>query len=135
SKTCAELARKYVTILVKTVYDKHGFPDAKSLLGHSDNLKKEENILSAIINSKDIEALHPAGIGFDKDKNLRTDKTVFSILGPHLGHYYGDVCIVFKREILHHPDANFSMQAATFYPSGHAYTLRPWLGTAPSSND
>ncbi|CAF0743165.1 unnamed protein product [Adineta steineri] len=150
-KTCAELARKYVTILVKTVYDKHGFPDAKSLLGHSDNLKKEENILSAIINSKDMEALRgktieiaqasiklhsdPAGIGFDKDKNLRTDKTVFSILGPHLGHYYGDVCIVFKREILHHPDANFSMQAATFYPSGHAYTLRPWLGTAPSSND
>ncbi|CAF5124413.1 unnamed protein product, partial [Rotaria sp. Silwood1] len=72
--------------------------------------------------------MNPCGIGFGKDKDLGTDKTVFSILGPHLGHYYGDVFIVFKREILHHPDANFTIQAATSFISGNAFTSRPWLG-------
>ncbi|CAF4676902.1 unnamed protein product, partial [Rotaria magnacalcarata] len=43
--------------------------------------------------------------------------------------------IVFKREILHHPDANFSIQAATSFASGNAFVLRPWLGTDPGSLD
>ncbi|CAF3729079.1 unnamed protein product [Rotaria sp. Silwood1] len=79
--------------------------------------------------------MNPCGIGFGKDKDLGTDKTVFSILGPHLGHYYGDVFIVFKREILHHPDANFTIQAATSFISGNAFTSRPWLGADPGVHE
>ncbi|CAM4967698.1 unnamed protein product [Rotaria socialis] len=105
------------------------------------------NILSKnemqIIKTKAIEIaqasikLHsnPAGIGHPPDKELGTNRNVFTILGPHLGHYYGDIFIVFKREILHHPDANFSIQAATSYASGNCFKWRPWLGTDPGSQD
>ncbi|CAF3537174.1 unnamed protein product [Rotaria sp. Silwood1] len=110
-------------------------------------IKKKEIKLSKTMSKNNLNALHtkaieiaqasiklhsdPAGIGHPPDKALGTDKLVFSILGPHLGHYYGDVIIVFKREILHHPDANFSIQAATSFASGNAYTWRPWLGDDP----
>ncbi|CAF3516153.1 unnamed protein product [Adineta steineri] len=116
-----------------------------------DEIKKKENFISASISTKDIDALrrttieiaqasiklhsNPAGIGYEVDTQLGTDKTIFSVLGPHLGHYYGDVVIIFKREILHHPDANFSIQAATSFASGKAYSWRPWLGTDPASKD
>ncbi|CAF4245688.1 unnamed protein product [Rotaria sp. Silwood2] len=78
---------------------------------------------------------YPTGYGYGPDKDLGTNKNVFSILGPNSGHYYGDIFIVFKREILHHPDANFSIQAATSYASGNAFKWRPWLGIDPDSKD
>ncbi|CAF4515491.1 unnamed protein product [Rotaria sp. Silwood2] len=78
---------------------------------------------------------NPMGIGYVVDQTLGTDKHVFSILGPHLGHYYGDIIIVFKKEIMFHPDANFSIQAGTsFGPSGNAYKHRSWLKD-PGSGD
>lgn len=114
-------------------------------------IKRKENKLSKTMSRNDLNALRtkaieiaqasiklhsdPAGIGHLPDKLLGTDKLVFSVLGPHLGHYYGDVIIVFKREILHHPDANFSLQAATSFASGNAYTWRSWLGTDPKNVD
>jgi hypothetical protein len=52
-----------------------------------------------------------------------------------LGHNYGDIFIVFKREILHHPDTNISIQAATTFISGNAYKWRQWLGTDPCTTD
>lgn len=115
------------------------------------NIKRQEVYLSGLLSNRDLEAIriksneiaeasinlhmNRSGIGYDKDKDLKTDKTVFSILGPHLGHYYGDIFIVFKREILHHPDANFTIQAATSFMSGNAFQLRPWLGTAPDAHE
>ncbi|CAF1271211.1 unnamed protein product [Rotaria sp. Silwood1] len=67
------------------------------------------------------------GIGFAADKDLGTDQHVFGILGPHTGAYYGDIIIVFKRELMQHPDANFSPLAATIYKSGKAPNFHPWL--------
>ncbi|CAF4577394.1 unnamed protein product, partial [Didymodactylos carnosus] len=52
---------------------------------------------------------------------------VFSILGPHTGQYYGDIVIVFKHELMLHPDANFTVQAATTFNSGITHKFRPWL--------
>jgi uncharacterized protein (TIGR02452 family) len=114
-------------------------------------IKTEEVYFSSLIKKDEVDAMrttaiqiadasinlhtNPSGIGYDKDKDLGTDKTVFSILGPHLGHYYGDVFIVFKRGILHHPDTNFSIQAATSYVTGSAYHMRPWIGPDPGSHD
>ncbi|CAF5160457.1 unnamed protein product [Rotaria magnacalcarata] len=74
---------------------------------------------------------NPSGISFTKDKLLETDKCVFSVFGPNLGHYTDDIIIVFKREISPHPDANFSIQAAISFVSGNAFVLRPWLGKDP----
>ena len=69
----------------------------------------------------------PTGIGYGVDRKIGTDKQVFSILGPHCGYHYGDIIIIFKQDIMFHPDANFSIQAGTFFPSLHAYKNRPWL--------
>ena len=77
--------------------------------------------------------LNKAGIGYEVDKKLGTNKNIFSILGPHTGHYYGDVVLLLKREILHHPDANFTLQAGTSYFSGNCYDWRPWFGTKSTS--
>ncbi|CAF3934269.1 unnamed protein product [Rotaria sordida] len=73
------------------------------------------------------------GIGFTRDVELGTNQHVFAILGPHTGQYYGDIVVVFKREIMLHPDSNFTMQAATTYTPPEpdkvpkAYKFRPWL--------
>ncbi|CAM4911344.1 unnamed protein product [Rotaria socialis] len=75
-----------------------------------------------------------AGIGFDVDKKLGTDKHVFSILGPHCGTYYGDIVITFKQELMFHPDSNFSFQAGTGFFSGRVYAYRPWL-TDPTTEE
>ncbi|CAF1163722.1 unnamed protein product [Rotaria sordida] len=123
--------------------------DSESVAARLHTIKHKEGLLSAVIPSQDLEAirtktneiaeasmklnLDKAGIGYEKDAKLGTNKSVFSILGPHTGHYYGDVVIVFKREILHHPDTNFSIQAATSYVSGRAYEWRPWLNSHPNS--
>ncbi|CAF2891665.1 unnamed protein product [Rotaria sp. Silwood2] len=125
--------------------------DISTSVSRSAFIEKENIFLSHNISSADMNAIHkktieiaqasmklhsnPAGIGYMRDKDLGTNKHVFSILGPHLGHNYGDVFIVFKREILHHPDANFSIQAATSYASGRTYNWRPWLGIAPESQE
>ena len=116
--------------------------------GYAHVIKEKEKTLRSAISSEELEVIrnkaieiaqasiklhtNPAGIGHAPDKALGTHKRVFSILGPHLGHYYGDVFIVFKREILHHPDSDYSMNAATtFGTSGNAFRWRPWLGADP----
>ena len=68
------------------------------------------------------------GIAHGQDEILGTSNHIFSILGQNLGFFYGDIFIVFNREIMRHPDANFSIQAATtFGQSQRAYQERPWL--------
>ncbi|CAF3595962.1 unnamed protein product, partial [Rotaria socialis] len=114
-------------------------------------IKNKEVILSNILSEDEITTIktkaieiaqasiklhsNPAGIGHPPDKELGTNRNVFTVLGPHLGHYYGDVFLVFKREILHHPDANFSIQAATSYASGNCFKWRPWLGKEMAVKD
>lgn len=69
----------------------------------------------------------PTGLKYPPDKELGTDKHVFSILGPHLGHYYGDIFLIFKSKVMLHPDANFSPQAATSFSSGSTFAHRSWV--------
>jgi uncharacterized protein (TIGR02452 family) len=124
--------------------------DAARLADLAELIKRKEGILSTQINNlKDMEIiraktrqiaeasmklnLNKAGIGYHNDIKVGTNKTIFSILGPHAGHYYGDVVLIFKREILHHPDVNYTLQAATSYVSGNCYDWRPWLDTNPKS--
>ena len=153
-KVVANHANKYIVGLVQDCFAKTGFAAATTAgdaTSYPKETKKAEAYLGSIMSDKDLDAIrtksmeianasinlhnNPSGIGFGNDKDLGTDKTVFSILGPHLGHYYGDIFIVFKREILHHPDTNFTIQAATSFVSGSAYQLRPWLGNPPDSRE
>ncbi|CAF1043805.1 unnamed protein product [Rotaria sordida] len=107
------------------------------------NISTMEKKLQPPLEGKDIQAIHEwtikiaktsialnankAGIGYEVDPKLGTDKHVFSIVGPHLGHYYGDIVITFKQEIMFHPDANFTIQAGTSFYSGNIYKHRPWM--------
>ncbi|CAF3617331.1 unnamed protein product [Rotaria socialis] len=125
-------------------------PDGLASKSRKELIRNKEVILSSILSEDEITTIktkaieiaqasiklhsNPAGINHPPDKELGTNRNVFSILGPHLGQY-GDVFIVFKREILHHPDSNFTVQAATSYASGRAFKWRPWLGTDPGSQD
>ncbi|UJR12851.1 hypothetical protein I4U23_017025 [Adineta vaga] len=163
-KAVEQKAKDYVIALVQDEFERQGFiqSDNKTIdpLSHTttitvasltNQIKVKENLVSSSIEPNDMEALkriaieiaqacinlhtNPAGIGYVVDKDLGTDRTIFSVLGPHLGHYYGDIVIIFKREILHHPDAEFSVQAGTSFASGKAYSWRPWLGDDPDSRD
>ena len=149
-KIYADYTADYVTALVTAEFDKNldGTVSEAELL--SPEIKNKEVILSSILSPDDMKAIkttatniaqasiklhsNPAGIGYKPDQDLGTNKNVFSILGSHSGQY-GDIFIVFKRDILHHPDANFTIQAATSYASGNAFKWRPWLGPIPNSKD
>ena len=105
-------------------------------------IQMKENILRQNLSQTQIETIRscatditqaslklsrePMGIGHVPDKALGTDKHVFSILGPHSGHY-GPIVLIFKRELMYHPDSNFSIQAATSFYSGNGYQWREWL--------
>jgi uncharacterized protein (TIGR02452 family) len=128
--------REYVTALVT---------DSIQGTTVTDITKTKERNLSSSISKSDMGTLKRTAIEMAKlsikvhsnliDIGQGFDKTVSSILGPHLGHYYGDVFIIFKREILHHPDANFSIQTSASFDNGDAFRWRPWLGTDPGAND
>ena len=103
-----------------TVFSQLGITD--------DDLKKVRKLVTDIAEASYQLHANKAGIGWQPDEELGTSKHVFGILGPHTGYYYGDIIIVFRQEIMHHPDSNFSIHAATtFHKSGNAYSWRPWL--------
>ncbi len=71
------------------------------------------------------------GIGHDGDRIFGTNQQIFSTLGPNTGAYYGDIVIVLKRDIMLHPDSNFTMQAATMYKE-RTYKCRSWISDSGS---
>ena len=140
---CAHDTKTYVTALVQDEFDKQHKETRKELI------KSTKVRLSHVLSHDEIKSIEkkaieiaqasiklhskPTGIGYTSDVALGTNKNVFSVLGPHTGTY-GDVFIVFKREILHHPDSNFSIQSATSYVSGNCFKWRLWLGDNPGSD-
>lgn len=135
---------QFIRILVEKEF-KAAFPDIHIANQESPcQLPEAESILKEYTSSDDIETIrkwthdisdasiqlhsNQTGIGFPADQAFGTNKHVFAVLGPHRGHYYGDIFLVFSRELMFHPDSNFSIQAATtFGQSQRAYKLRPWL--------
>ena len=67
------------------------------------------------------------GIGCQQDRELGTDKHVFSIVGPHFGQHYGNILIVLEQTVLHHPDFNMTPCAGTSFASGNAKKFNTWL--------
>ena len=100
-----------------------------------DALKKVRTLVTDIAEASFKLQSSQTGLGWQPDVELGTNKHVFAVLGAHAGYYYGDIIIVFRQEIMHHPDSNFSIHAATtFHKSGNAYKWRPWL-TDPGALD
>ncbi|CAF1674359.1 unnamed protein product [Rotaria magnacalcarata] len=135
---------KLIEILVEIEFAKTNTRGKTSADADSEHkISMMEKRLQPPLEGRDIQAIHEwttriakasiglsiekAGIGYSVDPILETDKHVFSILGPHLGHYYGDIVITFKQEIMFHPDANFTIQAGTSFFSGNIYRHRQWM--------
>ncbi|CAF1401512.1 unnamed protein product [Adineta steineri] len=141
---------KLIEILVEAEFIKaNSYGKTLSDSDYGYKIQRIEQKLQPPLNPRDIQVIHewsvkiaqasiklnanPTGIRYHVDKKLGTDQHVFGVLGPNLGHYYGEIVITFKQEIMFHPDANFSIQAATKFHSRATYSHRPW--TRDPGND
>ncbi|UJR16903.1 hypothetical protein I4U23_003801 [Adineta vaga] len=132
----------YITNVIEREYDKHNNLQLREN-EHRSIIKEKGTLLKVNLGEKTVRKIkdyairvakaaltlleNKPGVNHDKDKDFGTDRHIFAILGPHPGNY-GDVFIVFKREIMLHPDSNFSSSAATTYgQSSNAYKHQPWL--------
>ena len=64
------------------------------------------------------------GIGYKVDEEMKADETVFAIMGPHIGYYYGCIILIFKQDIMAHPDFSTTCGAGTSHASGRARTFK-----------
>ncbi|CAF1005405.1 unnamed protein product [Rotaria sordida] len=120
-----------IKLLVRSEFLKAGSAEVPSLdADHGNQVNIIQKMLQPPLDKNDLQAIHDrtakivvasielsthlAGIGFDVDKKLGTDKHVF--------------------KLMFHPDANFSFQAGTSFHSGRVYSFRPWW-TDPTSED
>jgi uncharacterized protein (TIGR02452 family) len=106
---------------------------AQATLGHHDWHAVEERT-KAIAKACILLSEQPTGINYGVDKTLGTWRQLFAIDGAHGGTYYGGVSLVFKQDILLHPDTSITPEAGTTYNSGKAYEHRPWLGPSQTGN-
>jgi len=101
-----------------------------------------EQAINDVLDHVKSTLLMPIGIAWAADERVRSDFTVFSIVGPHMGAYGGgEVILLMKPEIMYHPDFNMTMYAASgFYANKHNWyhggfydDRQPWMG--PTSKD
>eukprot|EP00002_Diphylleia_rotans_P037016 TRINITY_DN8221_c0_g1_i8.p1 TRINITY_DN8221_c0_g1~~TRINITY_DN8221_c0_g1_i8.p1 ORF type:complete len:1865 (-),score=335.78 TRINITY_DN8221_c0_g1_i8:409-6003(-) len=69
----------------------------------------------------------PMGPRITEDVVMGTNQHVFSVLGPNRGYYYGPIVIIFKQEILYHPDTNISPCAASRMHAKKVSDTRSWV--------
>jgi hypothetical protein len=86
-----------------------------------EKLEKEVKSIIESIVSIDIKA-----IGYHVDQKVGTDKTVFSIVGPHLGQY-GHIHLILHPSIQWHPNYYVLPNAATFFYSKNYARNRSWV--------
>ena len=79
----------------------------------------------------------PLGIAWPGDINVRSDFSVFTIVGPHMGNYgNGEAVLILKPEIMYHPDFNMTLYAASgycavsdnWYHGGFGDDRTAWMG-------
>ncbi|CAF1026916.1 unnamed protein product [Adineta steineri] len=130
-----QIAKEYIIALINKEYGKN----------NGTNLERIKEDLSHFISSGDRNTLkiivqNMIQVSTKLHSNMNnlspvSDNAVSCILGPNLGHYYGDIVIVFKREILHHPDTSVSIQSASSFASGDIFRHCPWLGKDSKTNN
>ena len=147
--------KEFIVAIVRGVYSKKYAGGTAPTMSdstddHDETRRRYERMLKAMMKEEELNTIEKCardiaeaswnlhhsrtGIGYAPDKVLGTDKHVFSILGPHLGHYYGDIFLVFKPELMLHPDTNLSPQAGTSFNSARTFVHRSWITdpTAPA---
>ena len=123
----SKLAYQYVDVA------KAGSEDEDRIVSEMESVLKKMDISPYVTHDKlrelnEIKEEEQAGaIGYGVDKDLGTDKHIFSIMGPNgNGSGYGDVSIILKPEVMKHPDFNMTPTAGTSFVSGQMNNSRPW---------
>ena len=88
-------------------------------LAGEDTVKKFEGIIDALLKDISNIMMNCPGIGSSIDINPRTNYTAFAVIGQH-NHDYGksEVVLVFRKEIMFHPDYFDLPVAACMYVNG-----------------
>lgn len=100
-----------------------------------------EELAQGLAEAAKILAANAKGINYTVDKEMKTDETVFAIMGPHTGYYYGCIILIFKREIMAHPDFSMTCSAGTSHASGKVKEFKwksvdwPAAGAAPTPKE
>jgi uncharacterized protein (TIGR02452 family) len=112
-------------------------PTAMPEENFNDTILKEEKFLRSILTHEEIDTIRLSTIKITEaslnipNNPVSTDQTlekhITTVFGPHLRHKDEDIVLVFKREVMHHPDANFSIQSITSFLDGKTFLHRPWI--------
>ncbi|CAF3923209.1 unnamed protein product [Rotaria sp. Silwood1] len=124
----------YIKAIVSAAYNRRGRqPQSKiteyasayspaTLLDKSfdDTIQKEEKFLKGSLSHEEVDTIRRWTVKITEAAfNLSTnavssdqvsEKHIMTVFGPHLRQKDGDIVLVFKREVMFHPDAKFSIQ-------------------------
>ncbi|CAF3290539.1 unnamed protein product [Rotaria sp. Silwood2] len=116
----------------------------------NNTIRKEERFLKDKLSPTDIDiirrhaiemaeaSLNPeinsTSIQKTSDELCSSDEHIYTIFGPQLRHDYGDIVLVFKQQVMHHPDANFSIQSKASFVNGSTFIHRPWIKDSGTLN-
>eukprot|EP01127_Copromyxa_protea_P019687 TRINITY_DN6444_c0_g2_i2.p1 TRINITY_DN6444_c0_g2~~TRINITY_DN6444_c0_g2_i2.p1 ORF type:complete len:2395 (-),score=354.39 TRINITY_DN6444_c0_g2_i2:44-6298(-) len=86
---------------------------------------KLESKIEGIVRST--RNLQLKSVSYSVDEQCGTDKTVFSVVGPHNGKQYGHIYLILHPSIKWHPNFYVLPNAATFFHSKRYHEGRPWV--------
>jgi hypothetical protein len=133
-----EYHKKYISPVPRSVRNKIESARAKILgfVGEG-RVRMIDQAVDEVLEHVKSTLLSPIGIAWAADERVRSDFTVFSIVGPHMGNYGGaEAILLLKPEVMFHPDFNMTMYAASsfnankfnWYHGGFHDDRRAWMG-------
>jgi len=100
------------------------------MLSMADSIPLLDQVIEGMVQSA--VAVRKAGLSFDRDKEIGTDKSIFTIQGINIAGAYGRIRLIFHPDIMYHPNFYVTPMAAVFFanasdcPSQYALN-RPWI--------
>ncbi|CAF0937598.1 unnamed protein product [Rotaria sordida] len=109
----------------------------------NNTIRNEENFLKGILSLTDIDIIRrcvmeiieaSSNLEINSTSSRKTseelsdvDEHIDTILGPRLHPDGGNIVLIFKRQVMLHPDANFSIQSKASFLNGTTFIHRPWI--------
>ncbi|KAL0248334.1 hypothetical protein GEMRC1_003570 [Eukaryota sp. GEM-RC1] len=84
-------------------------------LSSSDKQSLERLALQIATAASNLASIAPPGIAYKVDEYVKTDRTIFSILGPNPNSKYGEIAVLFSSSLTKNPATFLHVTAATMY--------------------
>ncbi|GIQ81104.1 conserved hypothetical protein CHP02452 [Kipferlia bialata] len=123
--TIAAHAKKAGTPVTRTVEDT--LKECRMNLAVIDKkaIKHLEKVSTRIVEAAaSLDADPEKGIGYDVDKAINTDDTVFTNVGPNTFNRYGEIHVTFRQSLMRHPNSYLHWSAGTLYVTQPSLPLR-----------